>query len=79
MCVPSGRDWRKDQLRARTSLLIPPYLDSDSMAVGEGAPVEGGGEESRDRRVDGENIVFDGGGMGTGCGEMAAGSSVCSR
>ena len=49
------------------------------MAVGEDVPVEGGGEESRDKRVEGEDIVSDGGGMGTGGEDMGAGSSVCSR
>ena len=49
------------------------------MAVGEDVPVEGGGEESCDKRVEGEDIVSDGGGMGTGGGDMDAGSSVCSR
>ena len=43
--VPLGRDWRKDLLRARTSLLIPPYSGSDSTVVGEEVPVEG--EERR--------------------------------
>ena len=42
-------------------------------------PVEGGGDESRDRSVDGEDRVSDRGGMGTGSGDMGAGSSVCSR
>ena len=42
-------------------------------------PVEGGGKESRDRRVEGEDIVSDGGGIGTGGGDMGAGSLVCSR
>ena len=49
------------------------------MAVGEDAPVEGGGEESRDRRVEEGDTVSDGGGIGTGGGDMDAGSSVCSR
>ena len=49
------------------------------MAVGEEAPVEGGGDESRDRSVDREDRVSDGGGMETGGGYMGAGSSVCSR
>ena len=79
VCVPSASETRKDRLRARTSSLIPSYSDSDSTAVGEDVPVEGGGEESRDRRVEGEDIVFDGGGIGTGGGDMGAGSSVCSR
>ena len=42
-------------------------------------PVEGGSEESLDRRVEGEDIVSDGGGIGTGGGDIGAGSSVCSR
>ena len=49
------------------------------MAVGEEVPVEGGGDESRDRSVDGEDRVLDGGGMGTGGGDMGAGNFVCSR
>ena len=57
----------------------PPYSDSDSMAVGEEVPVEGGGKESRDKRVDRDNIVSDGGGIGTGDGDWDAGSLVCSR
>ena len=42
-------------------------------------PVEGGGEESLDRRVDGEDTNSDGGGIGTGGGDMTAGSLLCSR
>ena len=79
VCVPSSRETRKDRLRARTSSSIPPYSDSDSTVVGEDVPVEGGGEESLDKRVEGEDIVSDGGGIGTGSGDMDAGSSVCSR
>ena len=70
---------RKDGLRARTSSLIPPYLDSGSTVVGEEVPVEGGGEESLDRRVEGEDIVSDGGEIGTGGRDMGAGSLVCLR
>ena len=49
--------------------MTPPYSDSDSTAVGEEVPVEGGGEESQDKRVDGDDIVSDGGGIGTGGGD----------
>ena len=79
VCVPLGRDTRKDRLRARTSSSIPPYSDSDSTAVEDEVPVEGGGEESLDRRVEGEDIVSDGEGIGTGGRDIGAGSSVCSR
>ena len=77
--VPLGSDWRKDLLKARIPLLIPPYSDSDSMVVGEEAPVEGGGEEWRDRSVDGEDKLSDRGGIGLGDGNGDTGSSVCSR
>ena len=66
-------------MKARTSLSILSYSDSDSTAVGEEAPVEGGGEESQDRSVDGEDRVSDGGGIGTGGGDIGAGSLVSSR
>ena len=63
----------------RISSLIPPYSDSDSTAVGEDTPVEGGGEESQDRRVDREDIVSNDGGIGIGSGDGGTGSSVCLR
>ena len=47
--------------------------------MGEDTLVEGGGEESRDRRVDREDMVSDGGEIGIGGGDGGAGSSVCSR
>ena len=59
--------------------MIPPYSDLDSTAAGEEVPVDGGGDESLDRRVEGEDIVSDGGGIGTGGRDTGAGSSVCSR
>ena len=63
----------------RTSLSTPPWLDSDSRAVEDEVLVEGGGKESRDKRVDGDDIVSDRGGIGTGGGDWGAGSSVCLR
>ena len=66
-------------MRARTSLSTPPYSASDLIAVGEEVPVEGGGEERRDKRVDRDDIVSDGGGIGTGGGDWGTGSSVYSR
>ena len=60
-------------------LWVVSYLDLDSTAVEDEVPVEGGGKESLDRRIEGEDIVSDGGGIGTGGGDMGAGSSVCSR
>ena len=59
--------------------MIPPYSNSDSMTVGEDTPVEGGGEESQDRMVDGEDMVSDGEGIGICSGDGGAGRSVCSR
>ena len=77
--VSLGSDWRKDLLRVRTSLSIPPYSNSDSTVVEEDLAVEGGGEESRDRSMDREDRVSDGGGIGIGSSDRNTRSLVCLR
>ena len=77
--VSLGSDWRKDLLRVRTSLSIPPYSNSDSTVVEEDLPVEGGGEESRDRSMDREDRVSDGEGIGIGSSDRNTRSLVCLR
>ena len=85
---PSGgrEDWRSIGKRLKKGLVESQiFLVNSSIfglgfyGGGRGSTSRRGGEERRHRRVDGEDIVSDRGGMGIGGGEMAAGSSVCSK